>query len=456
MLQREYNSGSTLTTVIIITTIIGIVLTIFLRHTISTLPSFGHRKSTLQAIANSRSSILFELEELKQVGVFDTSTITALFHDEEESSSSLWSSDLFGGESTTTESTPFSHQIISVGTMEDESYKTVAEVSSHYTPRDTVVILCSPIHLDAVNISGTTAQFDSDTVAGSLGANLNGVARTKEWVSNLFSDLTLELSAVQTISSQSGFNSLADTIKGDLFFDASWSGLELAGDGRTLTIYGDLQLTGAVDLQNVTLHVLGEVRINDKSRLSDCSVVNHNNVFFADESSFSGRLVSLDRIEIFHSAKVTEQSLILSFAGKESGKNSSDAKPELSDVGAINIRDQAEVSGAFITLGSEGIMTEMDTKSTGIQWAKTWIRHRGFHEGVLRAVQFVGEPTENELGGGATVGSDQATPSPATEEADPAEHVILGKVRTPFEKHTYSLPWFIGNQEITLWSESNL
>ncbi len=106
------------------------------------------------------------------------------------------------------------------------------------------------------------------------------------------------------------------------------------------------------------------------------------------------------------------------------------------------------VSASCITLGSEGIMTEMDAKSTGILWSNSWIRHRGTHVGLLRSPLFKGEP-------GTEAPQEVKATDSSKAKTQPTQQEIIGGVESPFESVSYPLPWFIGESKLTLWREFN-
>ncbi len=465
-------SGSTLVTVTVVMTMIAISLAIFLKSQTSTLGSFANRRDKLQAIANARAAIHKGFIEIETEDEEDTSAINESLW-EEEDSSSLWVSEKFGNAEIEFSTTPFAQEVTATGTFENQEYNTKAERRSTFTPDDTVLIVCNESVLTASNCSGSKAIFDSDSVAGALPLNIRGAALAKEWLAEQFADDDLVLDAPLTVSSAKGFNNLEDTLRGPLFLASVSSTLELNGNDRTIVVQGDLQLTGEIKVRNTTFVGNGEVRVNDFSTMTNCNIYCKDKLFLGDESKFSGRIASLERIEIFQLAEVLDESLIISFAGKKKPKSktkatageNSKAKSGSSDkvtgkmlnksaantksaVGAINLREQVKVSATCVALGNAGIMTEMDSKSSGLMWSKTWIRHRGKHVGTLRAPLFKGEP-----------GTDAPKELPATGvskgKKQPIQQVVIGSIERPFEKVVYPLPWFLGDPKLISWREWN-
>lgn len=458
MNQFKQNSekGSTLVTVTVVMTVIAITLALFLRSQSSTLPSFVKRKDKLQAIANSRSAAIKGLQELLKESEQDTSAINdaPLF---EEESSPLWRDSGFGSAKGDPATTPFAQEITAIGEKGNERYTVTAEMRSSFTPSDTVVILCVKSVLAAANLSGTKALFDSDTARNALPANMQGLGLAKSWMEKLFNNDIDFQNPPKTVSTSSEFSTVEDTVHGPLFLASMGSELKINGNSRTVFIDGDLQITGDVTVQDITFLVAGEVRLNDRADLKRCSIFSKKRVFVADESRFSGRIASLKRIEIYGDSKISDRSLIVSFSGKakeekkdSTGNSSSEKSSKKTKAGAINIREQAVVDGSCLALGNNGIMTEIDSKTTGILWSRTWIRHTGTHKGVLRALLYKG--------------GDQSQPVPEapskSEETpvvvkQPVQQEIIGRVETLFEPIAYPLPWFIGEPSLMKWKEQN-
>lgn len=472
--MRSDRSGSTLVTVTVVMTVIGISLALFLKSQTATMPSFTQRKLSLQAIANARSAVLQAQAEMKEIDEPDTGAINeSLFEDENQWQ--LWKDKTFGSASFETASTPFVQQVVSVGEMKGRSYKAVVEMGSKYTPGDTVLLLIGKSVLEASGISGTKVMLDSAGSSADILLNKKSASQSKKWLEDQFADMeTAELDMPLVIRSHENFAEMADTITGDLFIDGSGGEFMLNGGEREIYVLGDIQVTGKVTIRNLSALVAGELRLNDQGKMQQNRIATLKKVFLDGESEFSGELVSLDRIEIFNTAKVLGQSLIVSFGGKEKKVNAQAEKktPETpekapeqktseapepapqkqqkaSASGAINIREFADVSASCIALGSEGIMTESDAKSSGVLWSKTWIRHRGSHKGLLRAELYDGEPGTHAPQEVDPVGNKGAGVK------QPKQQIILGRVEPPFEKATYPLPWFMGEPEMVKWVESN-
>lgn len=423
-------NGNTLATVLILMTVLGIIVMIFLSSQTISLQGFKNRKLHLQALAESRSMVMTALAKLPKMNLSDTSAINKpLFEDSTTTEK----------DSATLETTPFSVTITGECRSPIATVVTSAETGTTYTPGDTTLMFCTASTVEAPNISGVKVVSESDSSKGTLPLNSAGVAKAKKWITDFASKATSKTENPVVIGSQGQYESLSDTVNGPLFFHGSSGELRVDGKNRKIMVCGDIQFTGKVTCRNLNLISSGEVRINDRTVLKGCDIVAGRRFFLADESIFSGRAAALEQVEIYGSSKVMDESLIISFAGKkeETGSDSSAVKNQKA---AISVREQAQVSGSLIAVGKDGILTELSTKTMGILWSKTWIRHNGSHKGFIRAVEFRGEPGTEQPG----VGTGQ-----------PTVQQIAGRVEPPFSRIPYPLPWYIGKPKLISWREWN-
>ena len=293
-------------------------------------------------------------------------------------------------------------------------------------------------------MSGSLVRFTTPTQAP-IRIDPAKVATVKKKLTAVFAELDMtrgDIDGMPTvIETQSDCNALSDTIVGPLFFDAPYGEETISLRQRTIVVLGDLQLTGDMKITGGTLMVLGEVRLNDKSALSDVEVQAKGRVFFADESSFSGKLVTESIIEIYNEALILKGSLLIAFGEK---KKSTTRKRQLFD---ISVRENALVEGSLISLGAKGggIQTEDEVQTMGLLLSTLPIYHRGEHEGYLQAPALQ-NPND-------TVGTTEKRGISSSPKKTTAENLLWGRITYSFDTLALALPWFIGEPSRQSWRE---
>jgi hypothetical protein len=439
------STGATILPVIVLSSAILILLTTLLRSYTSSNSRFVRQVDRIVALSNARNGIYASLIVRnaptieKPIDVFDTTEFMDSTTDE-----FLFSpGEKLGGAVVIFGSNLFTQSLRSTGYKDRDTSVITAEIGSRYKLTDTTLLLCrtTPPQLSG-NLSGEVLLLANDSLPEALPLNLDGLSKVKEIFDSLFiRGDSLDESPPLVINYSDQLNAASDTINSPLFFDAGGGFLDINAKGREFFILGDFQITGEVTVTGGEFIVGGEFRLNDKSKFIGSTIICKERVFIADESSFSGKIVAGDIIEIYGNSSVKEKTLLIAF--EKNLKAPKQTTPVDKDVSAptkmfgINIRDFATVDGSLVALGKKGgIRTFVDTKSSGILWSRSRVVHGGEHSGLIRAV---------------TLGNESGNSSNSGEKA--ILDAMSGSLEISDERVSYELPWFIGVEELIEWGE---
>jgi hypothetical protein len=225
-------------------------------------------------------------------------------------------------------------------------------------------------------------------------------------------------------------------VRGPLFIDATNQDVEWHRK-RRVVVLGDLQFTGEPVISDIDFVVAGEIRVLDKSELTNVNLYSRTRIFFADFCTFSGQAIARGDIEIYNNAMIVRPATILTTGASKEGTNK--AQPSGEGAAAkkpkffsLFVRDQASVDGVLINLNPQhGIKTEMETTIRGILWAEGRVSHTGRMSGVIKAQALVNED----------------------DPADMSKNFLQGAITPLDEIKDYSLPYFIGALSILSWKE---
>jgi hypothetical protein len=237
-----------------------------------------------------------------------------------------------------------------------------------------------------------------------------------------------------TITSSIDLDKIGDMVNGPLFIDATHHDIRWRAR-RTVTVQGDLQLTGDAHIEGVSFLVGGEVRIFDNTQLRDVTIFARERVFLAGESVFRGNIAALGAIEIYEAATLSYPSVAASFSKLDNtgaaagGEGEAANKPSFS----LFVRDRAVVDGVLLSArATGGVSIGSESRIRGIVWSEGKVCHEGEVEGVIRARNLV-----------------------SREDPDAASRNFCnGRIKELESIGEYSLPYYVGELSVIDWSES--
>lgn len=245
-----------------------------------------------------------------------------------------------------------------------------------------------------------------------------------------------------TIQSQREMDKIKDTINGHLIIDGSHFELSMKGY-RTITVLGDIQITGEVFLDELSLIAGGEIKLFDQCQLRNVSLFSNSRIFIGDYASYNGDALACHSISIYGNATVKDKSTIV-VCGKSSGISSSSDSLQYS----IIIADNAYVDATCMALRTPGsIKTEHNTVITGILWARNVVCHRGRMQGLISAFRVIDCDDPGQLAPLSTAPKDSSGGNIIHKSAVPGELSPLANISD------YPMPFFTGFPSIIDWKE---
>jgi hypothetical protein len=156
--------------------------------------------------------------------------------------------------------------------------------------------------------------------------------------------------------------------------------------GKTMIIEGPgliesglgIQISGDVQLKNITLVCQGDLACFDQSRLINCTLLSSSRVHLGGKTDFSGTIYSQGTLEIMNEAKVRPYSVMFVKGG---GKKQGDK--------AVFMDEQVTVSGTLLVSDVSGIVyLGYDAIFSGIIYTRGFIDIRGLLNGAAAAKGF--------------------------------------------------------------------
>jgi len=252
-----------------------------------------------------------------------------------------------------------------------------------------------------------------------------------------------------TIQANDEFEELGESINSPLFIDGSYWDLQWNGHNKSITIFGDLQFTGTVQIQNVTFIVAGEVKVFDEAQLKNVTFFSQGAIFIGDRAVFDGNIISMGGITVYGESTIANKSMLIATGlsqrpaaptgasstggpGADEGTDTGTspqkpgANPNASPY-AIQILEYAKVDGTLIAMGKAGsIKTDLETEITGVIYALKMLEHAGTLYGVAKCQELAGNQIQSN--------PFAFKPLPSIEE--------------------YPIPFFIGKPRIIEWIEN--
>jgi hypothetical protein len=236
-----------------------------------------------------------------------------------------------------------------------------------------------------------------------------------------------------TIQANKDFDKIPELVKGSILIDGSYVDLAWNSNKR-ITVLGDIQITGKVNLTNLSLICGGEVKILDQSDLENVNIFAMARVFIGDNAVFNGDILTEKSITVYGKAIVKNKSSLVA-AGSTSGGSGHD-----SIFYSILLSEKSVVDGVCVALNNPGsIKTDQDVQIKGILWAQNTVCHNGIMKGLIRA-QAVQDCNITGL---------LNPPKDSTVK----KNSIPGKLSPLPEIASYRMPFFVGTPSIVDWKE---
>ncbi len=220
---------------------------------------------------------------------------------------------------------------------------------------------------------------------------------------------------------------IPDVVPGPLFFDGTRAKISFKSN-RKIVVMGDLQLTGTVELVNVSFVVKGEVRIYDDGVLNAISVYAGKRFVMLDRARCSGSVLVCGAVILQHNSELFNKAVIVSLS-----ENIVDTTGEKSAAAlcAVRVLDNVRVDGTLVACGADNakILISQQSKVTGIVWASKGVCIIGSVEGLVYAdcLFDIDNPPKSD------------------------ENSLRGKLRMCDRINWYRLPVFIGMPFVDQW-----
>jgi hypothetical protein len=375
--------------------------------------------------------------------------------------------DSFGTASVMVTANLLSVTMTSTGVFRDREQTVAAEIAGRvFSSPDTVLFLDSPTPPSGAMFSG---QFCSMSTISPLRKDVF-TPRTKDLQASLttlqgesFKEFDSTFTVTEfLVKTNEKLAALPDQVEGALLIDGSVEDLSLQAK-RTISISGDLQITGTVLLKDITICASGSIKVFDEAVLRNVNLYAGGELFIGDEAQFSGRAIAMKKIVVYGRAAVTDRSLLMvpgtakttakadpasttpPTPPDQSGKTPpaspgtpSSTQPDQSGKEySIWIQERATVDASVFSLGTPGgIKTDKDAKVQGILWAEGTVCHLGTLTGILKARK--------------VVDCSVPTGTPPTDNALPGR---ISKLDRSVDIRDYPVPFFLGEYVVKRWIE---
>jgi hypothetical protein len=306
----------------------------------------------------------------------------------------------------------------------------------------------------AVKLAGSV-PFSGDTVyyleaGAALQGSIYGHGRTGQWNiavrADYINSIMAEILFCRTDSNilvpplaiqyNAQLDSIKDSVAAPLFLDGSYFGLEWKGK-RTIRVYGDVQITGKVNIQGIDFISSGSIKCLDDCRMRDVSLMAEGRIVISDRAEFSGSIISQTGIYIGGNSVISDRSILLS-TGKASLKSKKDSLSTKREF-RINLAGYSKIDAVIISFNdSIGIRVDRNAAVGGILWTKGYIGLEGTVSGTVYAKAIV-DPVK------VVEGKEQIEPL----------SVLPGtaSLRINSGIRRYFFPFFMGKISIMQWQE---
>lgn len=507
MADVKSERGATLFYVLIFSITAFFLVTVYIGSQFTLAQGHIHNSRKIQARLNSQSGIWYGLhilntpftdsttdtlgKELKTVGTDNDfslmNTFDSLFNNDSNGdvgflgvNDSLYRVNLF--DSITETGDTFSHGYVEVSSS-IEGYKRKLYSKGFYHPRESeqhVILGSLPFTssdtllfindqekpLDGPGIVDGYIRYLKETPIGFDIVDTTLFLIRKDQLNSYVEDLekslvvstdSLVLGEPKMIQHSDDFQTLSDTIHGPLFIDGS--GTDIMYDTmRTIYVTESLQLTGRVELHNITFIVGGEVKLLDKAQLKNVEIFTPQKIFIESEAILkSCSLLAKGNIEILGEAQILDKSIVISL-GEQKKKTKTPVAPQKEDLPKKNtektskqqkkknstvntkmqpaqapagtpvmpeysifIRESVKIDGIIIaTSEKKGIFVDVDVEIRGALWTESTLTLKGQLYGAAKATKLFD---------------------------------FFGSIKSLSNIHHYHFPYFMGALTILEWHE---
>jgi hypothetical protein len=473
-MDLRHNSGAVLPIVLLFAVFAAIVTVMYIAGQYTIARPFLGGAASFQALCTARSGIWKGMQIMSQpapdtlsgINTLDTMFNKKLFGDQTQAmtsdpSSGLvpgdsptvvspFSSDSFGEASLSLSCTPGFKVLTSKGTFHSSKKSVRAFFGGRlYTTPDTVCILMTAGKPEGGGVIDGKMAFPAPAApVGDSGVKAGGL-RMKELIAlvayyrTLLSEEsdTMMLKAPLTIQSSDGLADLPDVVSGPLFLNGA-SGRLVWKEKRRVKVLGDVQITGAVSIEDVELIAAGEVKCFDDARLRNVSVFCLNRFIVKDRAVFSGNVLTLASVLVCKFGRIEDRSVIVAY-GENRPLSADSARKKIQIPLSVYLIQNAWVDGSIIACGSPGgVRIDQGVVVKGIVWAAGAVVHDGTLYGILRANNLTDLGTmmaRSKVKQGPTVSSPTNT--------------LTGTIRRYPPVTEYFCPFFMGTFCVIRWEE---
>jgi hypothetical protein len=260
--------------------------------------------------------------------------------------------------------------------------------------------------------------------------------------------LTGELSAMSdtvvpnlplTIQHNDEFGKIPDFVKGPLFIDGSHFDL-VWKEKRRISVLGDVQLTGKVDIEGVELIASGEIKCFDDCHLRNVVALAQQRFIMADRAVFSGTAIAQTNMLIYGHAVVENRSMLVVIGeGKAPTPPTGGGGIPPKKIFSITFTESSTIDATVVALKNElGVKIDKNATVKGILWTKGYAALAGTLYGVLYAKALVN--VEKALSATVAIAPDPILPGTAS-------------IRRIEDIDKYYFPFFMGKLTVIQWQE---
>lgn len=450
------NHGSVLPLVLFFSSIAFITVFSYILHQMSIAKPSLRSPSAYQSLLNARSGIYkgfaiyvdssLQADTLKTISTLDSLFSSDLFDSDsitissnigsEPSELNLFTSDSFGDCEVSIEPSGSFLLLRSTGRYRDVERVVEAKLGSKL-----------PAFPDTVLVYHSDYEWEGPEPDGILVHKEKGNDAQSPILQNLVADYDYKLAEVDsilidpplTIMSSVDLKKVSDTVNGSLLLDGSYVPLKWK-NCREIIVRGDVQFTGDVNIDGISFIAAGEIRILDKTEISNSSLYSQSRIFMGDFCRFKGDALAKSSITVYGNAVVHGKSTLVSSG---SSLNTTDTLPY-----SIFLGDEAIIDGVCMALSNPGgIKTDHGVVITGILWANGKICHRGKMQGLMLASQVI----DCDAAASALTSTTPVDSSGAAIEDH--KNSLPGKLSVLGTINEYRIPFYSGIPSIIDWKE---
>jgi hypothetical protein len=287
-------------------------------------------------------------------------------------------------------------------------------------------------HIGAMDSAGTIRQKDLQALIERLTDELT--AKSDTMVQNL----------PLTIQHNDEFEKIPDFVKGPLFIDGSRFDL-VWKQKRRVTVLGDVQLTGKVDIEGVELVASGEIKCFDDCHCHDIMLLSLQRIIMADRAVFFGTAIAKTNMLLYGHAAVEKRSTLVALGeeGRATQSAPSSTTPPTTHgtipkkVFSITFAESSTIDATVVALKNDlGIKIDKNVVVKGVIWTKGYVSLAGTLYGVVYAKALI--DAAKALAG-------QLSPDP----------ILPGtaSIRRIEDIDKYYFPFFMGKLTVIQWQE---